>query len=371
MSTLSFDASAKIKKGDVKGYFNHVFRKEKEQARGQKMNHGNPDIDSTMTDQNMTFYTSNDGYGRTPDERFNNRLADYNHRKKDGSMRKLREDAVLLRGLILQPSADLFENKSLEEKKKMMKEFAHDAMPFIFKSFGGTKNIIGTSVHFDETNPHLHTAFMPMTDDGKLSQKHFFTGPAQLRQFHKDFRKHMNDKGWSFDEENKNEDTKHYEQNDYKRNAKAIEKARQEYTNKKHYLLGDDKIRKEVESTLELALEPKIKSVLSARYLREYKDKENDLERREEALRASEDDLRVRQERLTQEQGIFHKKKLDFEDEQKVIREKSFKMGFERGVRRAGQVVVNRYDTPETKVKKITEAVKTVKPTKEDFDLEL
>jgi len=371
MSTLSFDASAKIKKGDVKGYFNHVFRKEKEQARGQKMNHGNQDIDSNLTDQNISFYTEKDGYGRTPDERFNNRLADYNHRKKDGSMRKLREDAVLLRGLILQPSADLFENKSLEEKKKMMKEFAHDAMPFIFKSFGGTKNIIGTSVHFDETNPHLHTAFMPMTDDGKLSQKHFFTGPAQLRQFHKDFRKHMNDKGWSFDEENKNLDAKRHEQNDYKRNAKVIEEARTSYTNKKRNLLDDDKIRKEVESTLEIALEPKIKSVLSARYLREYKDKENDLERREEALRASEDDLNLKHEQFSIQQAIFHKNKVAFENERQGILRSGFNIGFKRGLERAKLVSHGPMDSAKVKANRIDRAIDSVKPTQDDYDLEL
>lgn len=224
---LSFDVSTKLQRNDVKGYINHVFRK----TDGRNLRHKNEDIDDDRTKYNIDF-TFSDNRGNSLEERLENRLKDYNSVTKTGKLRKLRSDAVLARGLLLQPSAEMFENKSIVEKSALMKKFTQDAMVFITSEFGGFENVLGASVHLDETNPHLHVAICPMKD-GRLSQKDFFSGPKQLAAMHKNFREHMNKRGWDFEIENKHEDTKHYSDSDYKRNAKAIESARDEYTSRK------------------------------------------------------------------------------------------------------------------------------------------
>lgn len=225
---LSFDVSTKLRKNDIKGYVNHVFRKSSD----KDLRHSNEEIDDDRTKYNIDF-TFSDNRGNSLEERLENRLKDYNSVTKTGKLRKLRSDAVLARGLLLQPSAEMFENKSIAEKIALMKKFTQDAMVFITSEFGGFENVLGVSVHLDETNPHLHAALCPMTKDGRLSQKDFFSGPKQLAAMHKNFREHMNKRGWDFEIENKHEDTKHYSDSDYKRNAKAIESARDEYTSRK------------------------------------------------------------------------------------------------------------------------------------------
>lgn len=221
---LSMDVSTKLQRNDVKGYVNHVFRKSDD----RNLKHKNEEIDSSLTKYNVDY----DIDGQTIEERLENRMKDYSAVTKKGKPRKLRSDAVLARGLLLQPSSDTFEGKSLAEKRQIINKFTKDAIPFLDEKFS-RENLLGISAHLDETNPHVHVAVCPMTSDGRLSQKDFFPGPKQLAALHKEFREHMNSKGWSFEIENKNEDTKHYSDSDYKRNAESIEEARLQYTAKK------------------------------------------------------------------------------------------------------------------------------------------
>lgn len=229
---LSFDVSTKLQRNDVKGYVNHVFRQSEDKKRRHEnktqLRHKNEEIDDSLTKFNIDY----DIDGQTLEERLENRLKSYNSLTKTGKVRKLRSDAVLARGLLLQPSSDTFEGKSLAEKRQIINKFTKDAIPFLEEKFS-RENLLGISAHLDETNPHVHVAVCPMTTDGRLSQKDFFKGPKQLAAMHREFRKHMNDRGWSFEIENKNEDTKHYSDSDYKRNAKEIEEARLQYTSKK------------------------------------------------------------------------------------------------------------------------------------------
>lgn len=57
-------------------------------------------------------------------------------------------------------------NKNTEEKVKALIA-AHDELIERF----GEKNVIHSGIHLDETNPHLHFSFVPLTPDGKLSTK--------------------------------------------------------------------------------------------------------------------------------------------------------------------------------------------------------
>ena len=329
MSHLSLDVSQKITMSDLKGYGNHVFRK----SRGV-MNHSNKEIDVSRTDMNIDFRVGSerDGFKRF-DERFEQRFADYNSTTKTGKQRKLRNDAVVIRGLVLQPSADVFEGMSDNEKLEKMRAFAKTSLAFLYtdKAFGFA-NVIGASVHMDETNPHMHVAIMPMTDDGRLSQKDFFKGPQHLQQLYKDYREYMNAKGWSFETENKYEDAKRFNEAEYKRNANVIEKARKEHTDKKRQLsqvvrdevkqelMFDPELRKEAKAELRDELETALKSSVRASVERENKTIKDDLDAREAQITTSEvnfdDNLRLKREEFQKEQEEERKK---LENERKTL----------------------------------------------------
>lgn len=279
------DVSAKIKKTDVKRYANHVFRKSLE-SRGKILNHSNENIKKSETNENIDFTIDQKDFN----QRFNERLATYNSVTKTGKPRKLRSDAVLIRGIVTQPSNDVFEGLSRQEIKKKMNDFSQDSFKFFVNEFG-SDNVLGGSIHFDESNPHLHIAVMPMFD-GKLNQRKYFTGPQQLRKMHSRYREYMNGRGWHFDTENKHEDSKHYKDSDYKRNAKAIEKARDEYTADKRAIKAKmkAKMKNDVHSELVTELEPDIRAHITSKYESRYNSRENELNAREDKLEASEND---------------------------------------------------------------------------------
>jgi len=381
MSHLSLDVSAKISKQDIKGYFNHTFRKEIEEQ-GKKLNHSNEDINSDLTSKNISWNLSSDGYGSSPDERMKNRLNDYNATNKNGEKRALRSDAVLLRGFVLQPSADIFENMNDDDKRKIMVAFGRDSIAFLSDEFGGLKNIIGASTHLDETNPHMHVAFMPMTDDGRLTQKEFFKGPKQLASLHKRFREHMNDKGWTFEVENKNEDTKHVSDREYKRNAKTIEKRRKQHTEDvRNELLNDESLRNEVKEEIRRDLIPLILDDERALREKEYKEMEDKLNAREEHLKAYYDDLEAYGLKLDVKHDEWVKEKTQIKNQKNRIFEKAYSEGYELGIEKIKDFIATREYKNASAEKRIAmqhNAIdkaanlqnKKVSPKNNDFDLD-
>lgn len=60
----------------------------------------------------------------------------------------------------------------------------------------GQQRIVATSRHMDEHSWQLQMIFTPVTDDGRLSQKDFSTGPVALSAMHKELREHMAGAGY-------------------------------------------------------------------------------------------------------------------------------------------------------------------------------
>ena len=81
----------------------------------------------------------------------------------------------------------------------------------IIEEMFGKENIVGFSVHKDETNVHLHIIFVPCfekkKDNGEIkctiSQTAFFKNPRQLASMHKQIRKELKNKGYNIEQENK------------------------------------------------------------------------------------------------------------------------------------------------------------------------
>lgn len=116
--------------------------------------------------------------------------------KEYNGKRKVRSDAVLVREMILQLKHDDLDfadmNEAEQEKFKSESEKAYGKMlNYLSKEFKGN-NVIGGSLHYDETNPHMHVYVVPMTPDGRLSQKDYFK-PKDYRRRVKELREVANE----------------------------------------------------------------------------------------------------------------------------------------------------------------------------------
>ena len=187
MYTLSFDISQKNKKSNQKKYLNHVFRD------GTKT-HSNENIDVTRTHKNLNLYQDEDGQFRKVEsiEQVENSINSRIDLVKKHQNRKMRSDAVLTRGLIIQLDSDLPKSEQIQGLK--------DSLSWIANEFG-RDNIRALSIHNDETNPHMHVVMTPVTDDFRLSQKDFFRDPKDLRRMHDELREYMNSKGYEISKE--------------------------------------------------------------------------------------------------------------------------------------------------------------------------
>lgn len=274
MSHLSFHAGTegKIKKSDIKKATGHTFRKTEQRYK----THKNKEIDQSKTHLNIDTIRGNK---KLED------LVDLRLEKEYKGKRALRKDAVVVREIIAQPSADYFDGMDDIAKQALIREFAKDSMPWFEKEFG-KKNVLGLSAHMDETNPHVHFAVMPMTDDGRISQKDFFKSPADLKRMHREYREHMNAKGWEFDLENKNEKADGIGLEDYKRNAEAIEAQRAELTDLRRLAKDDTRIQDEAKQELKLTYMPKIKARLEKQNETTLKDEREALKKEKEELKA-------------------------------------------------------------------------------------
>lgn len=217
--TLSFDASVKVKTSNFKGYVNHIARDVDEQN-GVIHSHSNRNIHPELTKYNQTMIydaATDDFVSCTDAQQIEQVLKD----RLKAVKKPLRSDAVVVRGLVLQLDKEFYENADEDAKYKSL----DDMSDWLMERFG-KKNIIAMSLHEDETSPHLHIAFCPVTEDGRLSQKDWFDKPSTLAKMHKEFREHMIDRGYDVDMENKPK-RKRMSDKDY-RDYKELEKANEE-----------------------------------------------------------------------------------------------------------------------------------------------
>lgn len=220
MGYLSFDASIKIHKsgvytstktrktgfGGISGYIRHIDRGT-DRKNGCEVNHSNPDIRSDFTLENESYYKDSNGVWQRTDTS-NDVLNAVNERityaKEHGARiaSKGKNDTVIARPLVVQLDKELVQEHS--------DTWVWDIMNIIEEMFE-KENIIGFSVHKDETNVHVHIIFVPCfekkKDNGEIkctiSQTAFFKNPRQLASMHKQIRKELKNKGYDIEQENK------------------------------------------------------------------------------------------------------------------------------------------------------------------------
>lgn len=194
--TMSFDASVKVQRGSVAGFLHHTAR-DVDKEQGCEVRHSNQDIDAARTLDNATLVSDGAG-GWKQCEDVSEIEAALDARLKDVK-KPLRKDAVVLRPLILQLDPDWY---AAHQSGPEREQAANDMLDWAAGTFGA-ENLISVSLHNDENAPHLHVLFCPVTEDGRLSQKDWFGGPAQLREMHQDLRQHMTDAGYEIEMENR------------------------------------------------------------------------------------------------------------------------------------------------------------------------
>lgn len=278
--TVSFDASIKCKKSDLKGLLNHIERG----SIDKKINHKNPNINNQKTENNFNFYfdkNQNDFSECTDLSQIENALSD---RLKEVK-KPLRKDAVIARPLILQLDPEYYNDSEDEDDDNnsvsAMLEWACNTF--------GKENIIGGSLHLDEASPHLHLIFTPVTDDGRLSQKDWFKSPKSLADMHNSLRTHMADNGFNIEMKRKktSKHVKRLTETEY-RDYKEIEEEAQNNKNNKYILDNKEKRLNNLQVSLNA-----LKSDLEAREevladeIEKYKDKQKECDiRLSEALQA-------------------------------------------------------------------------------------
>ena len=115
---------------------------------------------------------------------------------------KGQNDTVIARPLILQ-----LDEESIQGREDT---WAWDLIQILEDMFG-KENVLGFSIHKDETNVHIHVLFVPCYEEKKtngkvkctLSQTKFFRNPKQLAGMHKHIRKELLDKDYKIEKDNK------------------------------------------------------------------------------------------------------------------------------------------------------------------------
>ena len=113
--------------------------------------------------------------------------------KSLGVSRKIRSDAVIACTIVCTMPQD--ENVDTSDPVAL-KKWGEDWIEATLSTLGiKQETVIGAVIHMDETNPHIHLAVMPVTEDGRLCAKDIISKPV-LQRFHDDVSGKLKEKGY-------------------------------------------------------------------------------------------------------------------------------------------------------------------------------
>lgn len=162
----------KFSRGAVGGLSSHIERK--------TLNHSNEDIDNERTKENYDL-CEKDG---DMNARFQERMDDV-HCLNRADVKVMADWVVTL------PE----EMKEASDSSK--KQFFEQSYDFLSERYG-KENVLAGVVHNDETTPHMHFAFMPVTFDEKKQREKVSAKEVlnrkDLKAFHQDLDKHLKEK---------------------------------------------------------------------------------------------------------------------------------------------------------------------------------
>lgn len=129
----------------------------------------NPDIDRSRTSQNFHLVTPRWSYEQ-----------EIRHRIRVAGCR-VRKDSVKFVDTLVTVSPEFAQEHAAE-----MPEYFTRAFTFL-KERVGEENIISAVVHLDETTPHMHLCFVPLTKDNRLSAKEILGNKKNMIRWQDDF----------------------------------------------------------------------------------------------------------------------------------------------------------------------------------------
>ena len=129
----------------------------------------NPDIDQSRTPQNFHLVTPRWSYEQ-----------EIRHRIRMAGCR-VRKDSVKFVDTLVTVSPEFAQEHAAE-----MPEYFTRAFTFL-KERVGEENIISAVVHLDETTPHMHLCFVPLTKDNRLSAKEILGNKKSMIRWQDDF----------------------------------------------------------------------------------------------------------------------------------------------------------------------------------------
>lgn len=147
-------------------------------------NSKNKDIDSTRTMLNYDFVNED-------------KIKYHEEIKKMTATRvkrKIRNDAVLVAEFFVSASSEYMNAMSPDEQRK----YFEASLDHIAGKYG-QQNILYAVVHNDESTPHMHVGFVPITDDRRLAAKEYFHGKTKIRRIQDDFHNYMNKRGYDIE----------------------------------------------------------------------------------------------------------------------------------------------------------------------------
>lgn len=103
----------------------------------------------------------------------------------------VRKDAIVMAQVFVGSDNDFFKNLSDDKAKEFFKDTY-----YFFKEKYGSENIISASVHLDETTPHMHINFVPVTPDGRLCAKDVIGYKTELSKLQDEFNEFCKSKGY-------------------------------------------------------------------------------------------------------------------------------------------------------------------------------
>lgn len=129
----------------------------------------NPDIDLSRTAQNFHLVTPRWSYEQ-----------EIRHRIQMAGCR-VRKDSVKFVDTLVTVSPEFAKAHEVE-----MPEYFRRAFDFL-KERVGEENIFSAVVHMDETTPHMHLCFVPLTRDKRLSAKEILGNKKSMIRWQDDF----------------------------------------------------------------------------------------------------------------------------------------------------------------------------------------
>ena len=179
---------AKFAAGAVGNMCGHYGRTE-----GDGVRRSNESIDPARTHLNYNLAPEHDG----------GQVAFIQKRLSEVKVQKRADVKILCDWVVTLPVEDeKFKRLKPEKQEKITKDFFQASYNFLESRYGH-ENVVSAYVHMDEKTPHLHFAFIPVTEDRKkggfkVSAKEVLSR-SDLKSFHTDLQKALRDRGIPLD----------------------------------------------------------------------------------------------------------------------------------------------------------------------------